>query len=131
MKTKIFMTVIFAALVAIAANAQITTNPKLNYTTAGWSGKILVVDWENYIQISDKSLDDFNKMQASITNFDIQFKKQQETIDKQQEIIKKQQEEIGDLKTENKELKTEIARMVRDMNEMKKNITEIQKLIDK
>lgn len=131
MKTNTFLMIILAIIFSNAANAQITTNPKLNYTTAGWSGKILVADWENYIQISEKTLDDFNKMQASITNFDIQFKKQQETIDKQQEIIKKQQEEISDMKIENKELKTEIARLVRDMNEMKKNITEIQKLIDK
>jgi peptidoglycan hydrolase CwlO-like protein len=123
--------IIFAMIFANAVNAQITTNPKLNYTVTGWSGKILVVDWENYIQISDKTLDDFNKMQTSISTHDSQIAKQQETNDKQQETIRNQQEEIADLKAENKEIKSDISQLERTINDLKRQLDELERAIKK
>lgn len=131
MKTKILMMIIFAMIFANSAQAQITTNPKLNYLEHPYKGNILVVDWENYIQISDKTLDDFNKMQTSIATHDSQIKNQQETNDKQQETIRNQQEEIADLKAENKEIKSDISQLERTINDLKKQIDEIERAIKK
>lgn len=129
MKTKIFLTVILGAILTGAAYAQPNTNPKLNYTTSAWRGNILVVNWDNYIEVSDKSLDDFNKMQTSIAIHDLQLKSQQETDEKQQETIRKQQAEITDLKAENKELKSDFSQLERTVNDLKKKLEEIERAL--
>jgi septal ring factor EnvC (AmiA/AmiB activator) len=131
MKTKIFLMIIFALIISTAAKAQITTNPKLNFLEHPFSGNILVVNYENYIQSSDKTLDNFNKMQTSIANHETQIKKQQEINDNQQETIKNQKEEIADLKAENKEIKSDLSQLERTINDLKRKIDEIERTIKK
>ena len=131
MKTKIFMMIIFALIISNAAKAQNSTNPKLTDTFRPFNGYLLVADNENFIHLTDKTLDDFNKMQTSTTYHETQIKKQQEINDKQQETIKNQQEEINDLKAENKEMKADLSQLERTVNDLKRKIDEIERTIKK
>jgi len=131
MKTKIFMMIILAMIIANVANAQNSTNPKLTDTFRPFNGYLLVADNENFIHLTDKTLDDFNKMQASIANHGTQIKNQQEINDKQQETIKNQKEEIADLKAENKEIKSDLSQLERTINDLKKQLEVIEREIKK
>jgi len=131
MKTKIFLMIIFALIIANSANAQNSTNPKLTDTFRPFNGYLLVADNENFIHLTDKTLDDFNKMQSSIANHDAQIAKQQETNEKQQETIRNQQEEINYLKAENKEIKSDLSQLERTVNDLKRKIDEIERTIKK
>ena len=131
MKTKIFMMIVFAMIFANAANAQNSTNPKLTDTYRPFNGYLLVADNENFIHLTDKTLDDFNKMQTSIATHDTQIKNQQETNEKQQETIRNQQEEISDLKAENKEMKSDFSQLERTINDLKHQLDELERAIKK
>lgn len=131
MKTKILMMIIFTMIIANAVNAQSISNPKLTNTHGSLNGHFLIVDYFDMIQSSDKTIYDFNKMQASIGNHDNQIKNQQETNDKQQERIRDQQEEILELKNENKEMKSNISQLERTINDLKRQLDELERVIRK
>jgi len=131
MKTKILIMIIFAMIFANAVNAQWDGNPKIKSTVPAFQGSILVAGYDDIIKITDKTLDDFSKMQTSIATHDTQIAKQQGTNDKQQETIRNQQEEIADLKAENKEIKTDISQLERTINDLKRQLDEVERAIKK